>query len=51
MKPAARFTNQHSCPAQSLSPRAGGPVLGPGAPAIFVEDLPTALIYTWPIAR
>lgn len=44
MKKAARISDQHACPAQSPSPHTGGPVVGPGAPAILIEDLPAALV-------
>ena len=44
MKPAARITDQHSCPVADPSPHTGGPVVGPGAPAVLIEDLPAALV-------
>ncbi|MFO0761140.1 MAG: PAAR domain-containing protein [Byssovorax sp.] len=43
MKPAARITDPHTCPMTDPSPHTGGPVLGPGAPAVLIENLPASL--------
>ena len=44
MKPAARLGDQHTCPVADPSPHTGGPVAGPGAPAVLIEDMPAAVI-------
>jgi uncharacterized Zn-binding protein involved in type VI secretion len=44
MKPAARITDTHVCPAVNPngSPHVGGPVLPPGEPTVLIAGLPAA---------
>jgi uncharacterized Zn-binding protein involved in type VI secretion len=44
MKPAARITDQHACPAATPggTPHVGGPILPPGEPTVLIAGLPAA---------
>ncbi|PPU71729.1 MULTISPECIES: PAAR domain-containing protein [Xanthomonas] len=43
MQPAARLTDLHVCPmVTGVVPHVGGPILGPGAPAVLIGGLPAA---------
>lgn len=45
MQPAARLTDLHVCPmVTGVVPHVGGPILGPGAPAVLIGGLPAARI-------
>lgn len=46
MKPAARITDQHVCPAQTTvpSPHVGGPILPPGEATVLIGGLPAAVL-------
>ena len=49
MPPAARITDMHICPMQTLVllvpiPHVGGPVIGPGAPTVLVGKMPAAVV-------
>ncbi|MDR0657640.1 MAG: PAAR domain-containing protein [Mediterranea sp.] len=46
---AARITDMHVCPMQTPAfpvpiPHVGGPVIGPGAPAVLIGGLPAAVM-------
>ena len=47
-KPAARITDMHVCPMVTPGlppvPHVGGPVLGPGVPAVFIGGVPAAVL-------
>ena len=44
MKPAARLTDMHSCPAVTgVVPHVGGPIVGPGEPTVLIGGLPAAV--------
>ena len=47
MKPGARLTDMHTCPAQTPGsppvPHVGGVVQGPGEPTVLLENLPAAV--------
>jgi uncharacterized Zn-binding protein involved in type VI secretion len=44
MKPAARITDMHTCPAVNPGPvpHVGGPVLPPGEPTVLIGGMPAA---------
>ena len=46
MPPAARLNDMHTCPmvtpGTSPVPHIGGPIIGPGAPTVFIGGLPAA---------
>jgi uncharacterized Zn-binding protein involved in type VI secretion len=45
MPNAARITDLHVCPASTGPvPHVGGPIIGPGAPTVFVQGLPAAVM-------
>lgn len=48
MPPAARITDMHTCPMQTPGippiPHVGGPVIGPGVPAVLIGKLPAAVV-------
>ena len=45
MKPAARLTDPHICPAVTvIVPHVGGPISGPGAPTVQIGGLPAARV-------
>jgi uncharacterized Zn-binding protein involved in type VI secretion len=48
MPPAARITDMHQCPMQTPGtppiPHVGGPIVGPGAPTVFIGGLPAAKV-------
>jgi hypothetical protein len=48
MPPAARLTDMHACPMVTPGvppvPHVGGPVTGPGAPAVLIGGLPAACL-------
>lgn len=45
MPPAARITDNHVCPmATGFVPHVGGPVIGPGAATVLINNLPAALM-------
>ena len=48
MPPAARLTDMHICPMVTPGvppiPHVGGPILGPGAPAVLIMGLPAAIV-------
>jgi uncharacterized Zn-binding protein involved in type VI secretion len=52
MPPAARLTDLHVCPMQTLSlapgqppiPHVGGPLSGPGVPTVLIGGLPAAAL-------
>lgn len=45
MFPAARLTDMHVCPAfTGPVPHVGGPIAGPGAPAVLIGKLPAARV-------
>ncbi len=45
MPPAARLTDMHTCPmVTGVVPHVGGPVIGPGAPTVLIEKLPSAVV-------
>ena len=45
---AARITDFHQCPMQTPGtppiPHVGGPIVGPGAPTVFIGGLPAAKV-------
>ncbi len=47
-KPAARLTDMHVCPFQTPAvvpiPHVGGPIIGPGAPTVFIGGMPAAVM-------
>jgi uncharacterized Zn-binding protein involved in type VI secretion len=43
MNPVARLADPHVCPAADPKPHVGGPLLGPGAPTVLINNLPAAL--------
>jgi uncharacterized Zn-binding protein involved in type VI secretion len=48
MPTAARLTDMHVCPMQTPAvvpiPHVGGPIIGPGAPAVLIGGLPAAVL-------
>ena len=48
MPPAARLTDMHACPMQTPGlppiPHVGGPIVGPGVPAVLICKLPAAVV-------
>lgn len=48
MKPAARLTDFHQCPAITPGvppiPHVGGPIIGPGEPTVLIGKLPAARV-------
>lgn len=48
MPPAARLTDMHACPMVTPGlppiPHVGGPITGPGAPAVLIGGLPAARV-------
>ena len=48
MPPAARITDQHTCPQQTPGippvPHVGGPVVGPGVATVLIGGLPAAVV-------
>jgi uncharacterized Zn-binding protein involved in type VI secretion len=48
MPPAARLTDQHTCPAVTPGlppiPHVGGPIVGPGMPTVLIGSLPAAVL-------
>jgi uncharacterized Zn-binding protein involved in type VI secretion len=44
MNGAARITDLHQCPAADPKPHVGGPIVGPGAPTVLINNLPAALV-------
>lgn len=48
MKPAARVSDMHTCPMVTPGvppvPHVGGPILPPGAPTVFIANLPAATL-------
>ncbi len=49
MPPAARLTDMHTCPMQTMVgpvpvPHVGGPVIGPGAPTVLIGMMPAAKV-------
>lgn len=45
MPPAARLTDMHTCPmVTGVVPHVGGPVIGPGATTVLINNLPAALL-------
>lgn len=48
MPPAARLTDMHVCPMLTPGvppiPHVGGPIIGPGAPTVFICKLPAAVM-------
>lgn len=48
MPPAARITDMHSCPMVTPGlppvPHVGGPVTGPGAATVLINNLPVAVL-------
>ncbi|MCC6557529.1 MAG: PAAR domain-containing protein [Polyangiaceae bacterium] len=47
MKPGARFSDMHTCPASTPGsppvPHVGGVIQGPGEPTVLLENLPAAV--------
>lgn len=48
MPNAARLTDMHACPMQTLGlppiPHVGGPIIGPGVPTVLIGKLPAAVM-------
>jgi uncharacterized Zn-binding protein involved in type VI secretion len=44
MPPAARLSDNHTCPAASPNPHVGGPILPPCCPAVLIGGLPAARV-------
>ena len=49
MPPAARLTDMHTCPMQTMAgpvpvPHVGGPITGPGVPTVLIGGLPAAVM-------
>ena len=49
MPPAARLTDMHTCPMQTMAgpvpvPHVGGPVVGPGVPTVLIGKMPAAVM-------
>ena len=45
MPPAARLADMHVCPmVTGIVPHVGGPIVGPGAPTVFICGLPAAVV-------
>ena len=49
MPPAARLTDMHTCPMQTLMvpapiPHVGGPIVGPGVPTVLIGNMPAAVL-------
>ena len=49
MPPAARLTDMHTCPMQTMVgpvpvPHVGGPIIGPGAPTVLIGMMPAAKV-------
>jgi len=48
MPPAARLTDNHSCPMQTPGvppiPHVGGPIIGPGIPTVLIGKIPAAVM-------
>ncbi len=48
MPPAARITDMHICPMVTPGlppvPHVGGPVIGPGVPAVLIGKLPASVV-------
>jgi uncharacterized Zn-binding protein involved in type VI secretion len=49
MPPAARLTDMHTCPMQTMAgpvpvPHVGGPIIGPGAPTVLIGMMPAAKV-------
>ena len=43
MSPVARVTDPHVCPVADPKSHVGGPLLGPGALTVLIDNLPTAV--------
>lgn len=49
MPPAARLTDMHVCPMQTMAgpvpiPHVGGPITGPGSPTVLIGKMPAAVM-------
>jgi uncharacterized Zn-binding protein involved in type VI secretion len=45
MMPAARLTDMHACPmVTGVVPHVGGPITGPGAATVLIDNLPAACV-------
>lgn len=44
MPNAARVGDMHTCPLTPTPPHVGGPILPPGAPTVFIEGMPAAVV-------
>jgi len=45
MPPAARINDMHTCPqVTGTVPHVGGPILPPGEPTVFIENMPAARV-------
>ena len=48
MPPAARITDRHVCPmvtaGEPAVPHVGGPIIGPGAPTVLINNMPAAVV-------
>lgn len=43
-KPAARIGDKHTCPmVEAGKPHVGGPIVGPGAPTVFAQNMPVSV--------
>lgn len=44
MPGAARVGDMHVCPMSDAKPHVGGPVTGPGAATVLIENMPAAVV-------
>ena len=48
MPPASRVTDMHTCPMQTPAavpvPHVGGPIVGPGAATVLINNIPAAVV-------
>ena len=45
MPPAARITDNHVCPmVTGIVPHVGGPIIGPGAATVMINNLPASIV-------
>ncbi len=45
MPPAARVGDDHECSeVTGVVPHVGGPIIGPGAPAVLIESMPASIV-------
>ena len=45
MPPAARISDMHVCPMLTgVVPHVGEPIIGPGAPTVFIAGMPAAVV-------